>query len=159
MPSTFALPQNQTRFGTPDLPLNFELDTPTPEIIREWVAQLFEQNHLSMAIALAEAGLALYPDSEDVLVIAALVSEVQQDWAHSRELLEQLIKVQAGNTPAEVWYHLARVMRCEGHHSSALSVAQQALQQHPNAVDLQRLINELTETTTELTQTRSSTGR
>ena len=56
---------------------------------------------LRLHCSVAEAGLALYPDSEDVLVIAALVSEVQQDWAHSRELLEHLIKVQAGNTPPQ----------------------------------------------------------
>ena len=92
----------------PSFEMDFELDPPpTPVQVREWVADLFRQDRINLAIALAEAGLALYPDSEDVLVIAALVSEVQQDWAYSRQLLEHLIKIQAGNTPAEVWHHYA----------------------------------------------------
>jgi len=132
-----------TSFGLPEFPINLELDPPTPVKVREWVAELFEQNHLSLAIALAEAGLALYPDSEDVLVIAALVAEVQQDWQHSRELLEHLIKVQAGNTPPQVWHHLARVLRCEGNPQRALSVARKALGQHPASLDLLQLVKEL----------------
>jgi tetratricopeptide (TPR) repeat protein len=140
--STAAL-HSPTSYGFPDFPLNLELDPPSPVKVREWVAELFGQNHLSLAIALAEAGLALYPDSEDVLVIAALVAEVQQDWQHSRELLEHLIQVQAGNTPPQVWHHLARVLRCEGNPQRALSVAQKALGQHPTSLDLQQLVNEL----------------
>lgn len=140
--STAAAP-TQASYGLPEIPLNLERDPPSPVKIREWVAELFEQNHLSLAIALAEAGLALYPDSEDVLVIAALVAEVQQDWTHSRELLEQLIRVQSGNTPPEVWYHLARVLRCEGLHQRSWSVARKALLQHPSSKDLQQLVEEL----------------
>ena len=140
---SFAAAHTPTQFGLPDFSLNFELDPPSPAKVREWVAELFGQNHLSLAIALAEAGLVLYPDSEDVLVIAALVAEVQQDWQHSRELLEHLIKVQAGNTPAQVFHHLARVLRCEGQNQSALSVAQQALRQHPSSTDLLQFVDEM----------------
>jgi tetratricopeptide (TPR) repeat protein len=140
-----AVASSQATYGLPEFPLSLERDPPSPVKIREWVAELFEQNHLSLAIALAEAGLALYPDSEDVLVIAALVAEVRQDWVHSRELLEHLIKVQSGNTPAEVWHHLARVLRCDGQHTEALRVARRALLQHPLSVDLQRMVNELLE--------------
>lgn len=135
--------QSQTSYGLPEFPLNLELDPPSPVKVREWVAELFGQNHLSLAIALAEAGLALYPDSEDVLVIAALVAEVQQDWAHSRGLLEHLIKVQAGNTPPQVWHHLSRVLRCDGQLDRALKVAQQALRQHPSSLDLQQFVAEM----------------
>jgi tetratricopeptide (TPR) repeat protein len=153
-----AVAASQATYGLPEFPLTLERDPPSPVKIREWVAELFEQNHLSLAIALAEAGLALYPANEDVLVIAALVAEVQQDWAHSRELLEQLIKVQSGNTPAEVWHHLARVMRCDGQHPEALRVARRALLQHPLSADLQRMVNELLEAYPELaphTQTQA----
>ncbi|MEK7344191.1 MAG: hypothetical protein AAB176_00730 [Pseudomonadota bacterium] len=148
-----AAVHTQTQYGLPDFPLNLELDPPSPVKVREWVAELFGQNHLSLAIALAEAGLALYPDSEDVLVIAALVAEVQQDWQHSRELLEHLIQVQAGHTPAQVWHHLARVLRCEGNPQRALSVAQKALGQHPTSVDLQQLVNELLPSLTDVPRT------
>lgn len=133
-----------TSYGLPEFPLNLELDPPSPVKVREWVAELFEQNHLSLAIALAEAGLALYPDSEDVLVIAALVSEVQQDWPRAVEILEHLIKVQSGNTPAEVWHHLARTLRCEGQHDRAHAVAAKALLQHPSSDELRQIAQELT---------------
>ena len=136
--------QTPTSNGLPEFPLNLELDTPSPVKVREWVAELFEQNHLSLAIALAEAGLALYPDSEDVLVIAALVSEVQQDWPRAVEILEHLIKVQSGNTPAEVWHHLARTLRCDGQHDKAHAVAAKALLQHPSSDELRQIAQELT---------------
>ena len=138
-----ALPQSWTRGS--DLAIHLELDPPTSAQVREWVADLFQNQHISLAIALAEAGLTLYPDSEDVLVIAALVSEVQQEWSRSRELLEHLIQVQAGNSPEDVWYHLARVLRCEGQIQRSRAVAQQALRQHPSSSELRRLLNELDE--------------
>jgi tetratricopeptide (TPR) repeat protein len=136
--------QTPTSNGLPEFPLNLELDTPSPVKVREWVAELFEQNHLTLAFALAEAGLALYPDSEDVLVIAALVSEVQQDWPRAVEILEHLIKVQSGNTPAEVWHHLARTLRCDGQHDKAHAVAAKALLQHPSSDELRQIAQELT---------------
>jgi tetratricopeptide (TPR) repeat protein len=128
----------------PSFEVDFELDPPpTPVQVREWVADLFRQDRINLAIALAEAGLALYPDSEDVLVIAALVSEVQQDWTYSRQLLEHLIKIQAGNTPAEVWHHYARVLRCLGEPAQALRQVERGLRQHPHASDLKQLATEL----------------
>jgi len=138
-----ALPQSWNRSS--DVSFNFELDPPSPAQVREWVSELFQNDHLNLAIALAEAGLALYPDSEDVLVIAALICEVHQDWPRSRELLEHLIEVQAGQTPAAVWYHLARVLRCEGRYQRARLIAQQALHQYPSSSDLRQLIQDLDE--------------
>ena len=128
----------------PSFEMDFELDPPpTPVQVREWVADLFRQDRINLAIALAEAGLALYPDSEDVLVIAALVSEVQQDWAYSRQLLEHLIKIQAGNTPAEVWHHYARVLRCLGESAQAFRQVEHGLRQHPHDPDLKHMAKEL----------------
>ena len=128
----------------PDFLLPHKVDPPSPSQVREWVADLFEKNHVNLAVALAESGLALYPDSEDVLVISALVSEVQQDWPRAIEILEHLIKVQSGNTPAEVWHHLSRTLRCDGQHKRAHAVAVQALLQHPNSDDLRQIAQELT---------------
>lgn len=126
---------------------DFELDPPpTPVQVREWVADLFRQDRINLAVALAEAGLALYPDSEDVLVIAALVSEVQQDWAYSRQLLEHLIQIQAGQTPAEVWHHYARVLHCLGESTPALAQVERGLRQHPHSSELQQLAFDLRQT-------------
>ena len=65
-----------------------------------------------MADALVAAGLAQYPDSEDILAIAALLAEVNQDWAQAQNCLERLMAVQGDHVQAETCYHLVRVMRC-----------------------------------------------
>lgn len=120
-----------------------ELEPPTPVQVREWVSDLFKQDRITLAVALAEAGLALYPDSEDVLVIAALVAQVQQDWPHARQLLEHLIAVQAGDSPAEVFCHLIRVLRCQHDDAAAQARLAQALARHPNDTHLLALRQEL----------------
>ena len=111
--------------------------------IRFAAADLCRQGRLTEADLLTFEALQQHPDSEDVLVIAALVSEVQQDWAYSRQLLEHLIQVQAGKTPPEVWHHYARVLRCLGEPALALRQLEQALRQHPQAIELQQLANQL----------------
>ena len=141
MPQAAAISRYPSKLS--EFPLQLNADVASPSQVREWVAELFEKNHINLAVALAESGLALYPDSEDVLVISALVSEVQQDWPRSIEILEHLIEVQAGNTPAEVWHHLARTLRCDGQYPRALAVARQALQLHPGSAELMSMVQEL----------------
>jgi tetratricopeptide (TPR) repeat protein len=141
MPQAAAISRYPSELS--EIPLQLNAEVASPSQVREWVAELFEKNHINLAVALAESGLALYPDSEDVLVISALVSEVQQDWPRSIEILEHLIEVQAGNTPAEVWHHLARTLRCDGQYPRAHAVAQQALQRHPGSAELMAMVQEL----------------
>lgn len=141
MPQAAAISRYPSKLS--EFPLQLNAEVASPSQVREWVAELFEKNHINLAVALAESGLALYPDSEDVLVISALVSEVQQDWPRSIEILEHLIEVQAGNTPAEVWHHLARTLRCDGQYPRALAVARQALQLHPGSAELMSMVQEL----------------
>ena len=59
----------------------------TPEQIRQNVAHLVSTEQLPLANALVDAGLSLYPDSEDILSIGALVAQVLQDWDRAKELL------------------------------------------------------------------------
>ena len=141
MPQAAAISRYPSKLS--EFPLQLNAEVASPSQVREWVAELFEKNHINLAVALAESGLALYPDSEDVLVISALVSEVQQDWPRSIEILEHLIEVQAGNTPAEAWHHLARTLRCDGQYPRALAVARQALQLHPGSAELMSMVQEL----------------
>ena len=50
-----------------------------------------------MSEALVEAGLALYPESEDILAIASLMAMQRQDWGQASSLLRSLIDQQGVN--------------------------------------------------------------
>ena len=63
----------------------------SPTEMREAIQELVTQDRLDMANALADAGLAIHPESDDVLAIAALVSMVRQDWVQAIELLTKLM--------------------------------------------------------------------
>jgi hypothetical protein len=61
----------------------------SPAEMREAIQELVVQDRLDMANALVDAGLAIHPESDDVLAIAALVSMVRQDWVQAIEFVEQ----------------------------------------------------------------------
>ena len=80
--------------------------------IRQTLAELVAKDKMTLANALADAGLSLYPQSEDMLAISALLAEMQSDWANAEQLLEQLIHVQQQVSTPVTWRHLIRVQRC-----------------------------------------------
>ena len=47
--------------------------------IRQTLADLVAADRIDLANALADAGQSLYPDSEDILAISALLAEIQQN--------------------------------------------------------------------------------
>ena len=65
----------------------------SPTDFRLGVQWLVEQDHIHMAQALADAGLAFYPESEDILAIAGLLAMTRQDWALAVELLQDLLNL------------------------------------------------------------------
>jgi hypothetical protein len=89
-----------------------------------------------MANALVEAGLAIHPESEDVLAIAALVSMVRQDWVQAIELLNKLIVVQGDNVPPYTHLMLVRALRSNLEPALALSATVTGLIQHPDHPEL-----------------------
>jgi len=56
----------------------------SPEEIRQAIAELVAHNQLDMASALCAAGLSLYPNSQDILCISALLAELEQDWSSAQ---------------------------------------------------------------------------
>ena len=52
----------------------------TPVDFRLGVQWLVTQNNIDLAQALAEAGLALYPKSDDILAIGGLLAMTREDW-------------------------------------------------------------------------------
>lgn len=99
--------------------------------IRQTMADLVATNRIDLANALAAAGQSLYPESEDILAISALLAEIQQDWTGAEELLRKLVDTQGAAATPFTWRHLIRVLRCQCEPGQALQVAQQAMLAHP----------------------------
>ena len=99
--------------------------------IRFAAADLFRQGRVAEADLLTHEAMQQYPDSEDVLVMRALICEVRQDWNAAAQALEQLLKIQGRNAPVESWCHCLRVLRCDGQLHQAFDIALQAKQHHP----------------------------
>ena len=108
----------------------------TPQEIRDVISELVREDRLDMAHALADAGLALYPNSDDVLAIAALVSMVRQDWVQAIELLTKLMLMQDGNVQPFTHLMLVRALRSNLEPASALAATVTGLIQYPNHPEL-----------------------
>jgi hypothetical protein len=98
-----------------------------PVAIRLAAVHMVAGNQTAQAVALVSAGLAAHPDSEDLLVMRALISEMRHDWDDAIEALERLLRVQGQSAPAETWCHWVRSLRCGGQWRRALEAATQAL--------------------------------
>lgn len=99
--------------------------------IRQTMSELVAANRLDLANALAAAGQSLYPESEDIIAMSALLAEMQQDWIGAEELLSKLVDLQGEATTAFTWRHLIRVLRCQCEPGKAMQAARQALAQYP----------------------------
>jgi len=84
----------------------------SPTEFREGIQWLLANEHPDLAQALAEAGLALYPESEDILAMAGLLAMTRNDWPLAIELLQDLMTVQKGNVQPTTCIMLARALAC-----------------------------------------------
>lgn len=84
----------------------------TPEEFRMAIQALMGEGRDGLAYALGDAGLALYPDSEDVLAITSLLSVVREDWPQAVDLLKQLIEMQGELATVFTHSMLIRSLRC-----------------------------------------------
>ena len=108
----------------------------TPAEIRETIQSLVATEQMGLANALGDAGLSLYPHSEDMLAICSLLAMTNQDWPLSVELLEELIQVQGDNTPPFTYVMFVRALRCNLDPMRALQVVKQGLALYPQQVEL-----------------------
>lgn len=99
--------------------------------IRFTVADLFRQGYVTEAELLTHSAMQHYPDSEDVLVIRALICEAQQDWSQAAYALERLVALQGHEAPVQSWCHWVRVLRCNGELTKARDKVLFALSIHP----------------------------
>jgi hypothetical protein len=107
-----------------------------PAEIREAIQALVTEGKDGLAIALGDAGLSLYPESEDILAITGLLALMRQEWALAVELMEQLRAVQGDKTPPFTYVMLVRALRCNLDPVRALEVAHEGLKQYPDQIEL-----------------------
>ena len=99
--------------------------------IRQTMADLVAADQIPLANALAAAGQSLYPESEEILAISALLAEIQQDWITAEDMLRKLVETQGAAATPFTWRHLIRVLRCQCEPGQAMQAAQQSMAAHP----------------------------
>ncbi len=114
-----------------------EISSFTPEDFRLGVQWLVAQKEHDLAQALAEAGLSLYPNSEDILAISSLLAMTREDCQLSIELLQDLIDVQKDQTQPMTYQMLARSLACNLDLAQAHAVLDHALSIWPDDKVLQ----------------------
>jgi len=108
----------------------------SPAEIRETIQSLVATEQIELANALGDAGMSLYPDSEDILAITSLLAMMNQDWPLAVELLEGLMKKQGNTAPPFTFVMFVRALRCNLDPGRALQVAHQGLALYPQQVEL-----------------------
>ena len=117
----------------------------SPSEIRLAIQTLMGEDRDALAYALGDAGLALYPDSEDILAITALLAVVREDWPQAVDLIRQLIEMQGEK--ATVFSHsmLIRSLRCNLDLAEAFEAAGIALALFPDHPELLKEYDALAE--------------
>lgn len=113
-----------------------EISRFTPVDFRLGIQWLASQDQPDMAQALAEAGLALYPLSEDILAISGLLAITREDWSLAVELLQDLVSIQNDCVQPMTYQMLARALTCNLDVAEAHQVLETALQIWPNDATL-----------------------
>jgi hypothetical protein len=113
---------------------NFKRFTPTE--IRESIQTLVATDQTELANALGDAGLSLYPNSEDMLAINGLLAIMREDWSMGVELLTELKELQGENTQAFTYLMLVRALRCNLDPAQALMVVREGLEFYPEQTEL-----------------------
>jgi hypothetical protein len=115
-----------------------EISRFTPADFRLGIQWLVSEEQNDMAQALAEAGLALFPLSEDILAISGLLAITRQDWPLAIELLQDLVTLQKDNVQPMTCQMLARALACNLDIAEAHQVLDQAMKLWPNNPELEQ---------------------
>ena len=115
-----------------------EISRFTPADFRVGIQWLVTEEQNDMAQALAEAGLALFPLSEDILAISGLLAMTREDWPLAIELLQDLVTLQKDKVQPMTCQMLARALACNLDIAEAHQVLEQALKLWPNDPSLEQ---------------------
>tara|TARA_S200000501_G_C20662898_1_gene672698 strand:+ start:246 stop:704 length:459 start_codon:yes stop_codon:yes gene_type:complete len=108
----------------------------SPTEIRLAIKSLMDEERDSLAYALGDAGLALYPESEDILAVTSLLSVIKEDWTQAIDLLKQLLDIQGDRSTVFTYSMLIRSLRCNLDLAEAFEVAGIALNKFPSHPEL-----------------------
>ena len=137
--------QNAMRHLVASQSLNLkEISRFTPSDFRLGIQWLVSEDQNDIAQALAEAGLALFPLSEDILAISGLLAITRQDWPLAIELLQDLVTLQKDKVQPMTCQMLARSLACNLDIAEAHQVLDQAMKLWPNNPDLEQEKSALT---------------
>ena len=89
--------------------------------------------------------MALYPDSEDILAITALLAVVREDWPQAVDLLRQLIEMQGDKATVFTYSMLIRSLRCNLDLAEAFEASGVALALFPDHPELLKEYDALAE--------------
>ncbi len=103
----------------------------SPADIREGIQSLVTEDKMDLAQALCDAGISLYPESEDILAIAGLLAITRMDWPLAIELLSDLCTVQEGLIQPMTYQMLARALWCNLDLSQARYIIDEGLKAYP----------------------------
>ncbi len=115
-----------------------EISRFTPADFRVGIQWLVTEEQNDMAQALAEAGLALFPLSEDILAISGLLAMTREDWPLAIELLQDLVTLQKDKVQPMTCQMLARALACNLDIAEAHQVLEQAMKLWPNDPTLEQ---------------------
>ena len=105
----------------------------SPEEFRMAIQTLMGENRDALAYAL---GLALYPESEDILAITSLLAVVREDWPQAADLLRQLMEMQGAGATVFTHSMLIRSLRCNLDLAEAFEACGVALAIYPEHPEL-----------------------
>ncbi|MFN5100600.1 MAG: tetratricopeptide repeat protein [Burkholderiaceae bacterium] len=108
----------------------------SPEDIRLAIQSLLGEDRVNLAYALGDAGLALYPESEDILAVTSLLAVMAQDWPQAVDLIRQLMEMQNGQATVFTHAVLIRSLRCNLEYAAGFEAARDALALFPNHPEL-----------------------
>lgn len=117
----------------------------SPQDFRVAIQALMGENHDALAYALGDAGLALYPESEDILAITSLLAVVREDWPQAADLLRQLMEMQGAGATVFTHSMLIRSLRCNLDLAEAFEACGVALAVYPDHPELLKEYDALSE--------------
>ncbi len=117
----------------------------TPAEIRMAIQALMGEDRDALAYALGDAGLALYPDSEDILAVTSLLAVIREDWPQAVDLLKQLMEMQGNQATVFTHSMLIRSLRCNLDLAEAFEAAGVALALFPDHPELLKEYDALSE--------------
>jgi len=115
-----------------------------PQEIRETIQVLLANPaHHELAHALGDAGVSIYPESEDMLAICGLLAAIREDWEMVIEHLLMLLAIREQRTDALTYQVLVHALKQRMEYEAALNVLTLGLQHHPEAPELMAEVHSL----------------